>query len=39
MKNSAKARVGDNARIGRVSTRCEWKTLAFECRAHAQACK
>jgi hypothetical protein len=39
MKNSAKARLGDNARIGRVSKRCEWKTVSFECRAHAQACR
>lgn len=39
MKNSAKARLGDNARIGKVSKRCEWKTVSFECRARAQACK
>jgi hypothetical protein len=39
MKNSAKARLGDNAKIGRVSKRCEWKTVSFECRAHAQACR
>jgi hypothetical protein len=39
MKNSAKARLGEKARIGKVSKRCEWKTVSFECRAHAQACK
>ena len=39
MKNSAKARLGDNAKIGRVSKRCEWKTVSFECHARAQACR
>ena len=39
MKNSAKARLGENARIGKVSKRCEWKTVSFECKARAQACK
>lgn len=39
MKNSAKARLGENAKIGRVSTRCAWKVVSFECTARAQACK
>jgi len=39
MKNSAKARLGDGARIGRVSKKCAWKTVSFECHARAQACK
>jgi hypothetical protein len=39
MKNSAKARVGENARIGKVSKRCAWKTVSYECHARAQACK
>lgn len=39
MKNSAKARVGENARISKASTKCAWKTVNFECHARAQACK
>ena len=39
MKNSAKARLGDGVKIGKVSKRCEWKTVNYECRARAQACK
>jgi hypothetical protein len=39
MKNSAKARLGENAKIGRVSKRCAWKVVSFECTARAQACK
>jgi hypothetical protein len=39
MKNSAKSRLGENARIGKVSTRCAWKVVSFECTARAQACK
>jgi len=39
MKNSAKARLGESAKIGRVSKRCEWKTVNYECHARAQACK
>jgi len=40
MKNSAKARLGTDApKIGKVDTRCQWKTVNFECRARAQACK
>jgi hypothetical protein len=40
MKNSAKARLGTDApKIGKVSKRCEWKTVNFECHARAQACK
>ena len=40
MKNSAKARLGtDSPKIGKVNTRCEWKTVNFECHARAQACK
>jgi hypothetical protein len=40
MKNSAKARLGTDApKIGKVNTRCTWKTVNFECHARAQACK
>lgn len=40
MKNSAKARLGtDSPKIGKLNTRCEWKTVNFECHARAQACK
>jgi hypothetical protein len=39
MKNQAKAWGGDAVKISKVSERCEWKTLAFECTAHARACK
>ena len=39
MKNSAKARVGENAKLGKVNTRCSWKTVNYECHARAQACK
>jgi len=39
MKNSAKARLGENARIGKVSKKCEWKTVSYECHARAQACR
>jgi hypothetical protein len=40
MKNSAKARLGTDApKMGKVNTRCEWKTVNFECHARAQACK
>jgi hypothetical protein len=39
MKNSAKARLGDTAKIGKVSKKCEWKTVSYECKVRAQACK
>ena len=39
MKNQAKAWGGEAVKIGKVSEKCEWKTLAFECTAHARACK
>jgi hypothetical protein len=40
MKNSAKARLGtDSPKIGKVSTKCEVKTLLWECTASAKACK
>ena len=39
MKNSAKSRLGDNARLGKVNTHCAWKTVNYECHARAQACK
>ena len=39
MKNSAKARMGDAVKIGKVSKKCEWKTVSFECTARAQACR
>lgn len=40
MKNSAKARLGtDSPKIGKVNTRCQWKTVNYECHARAQACR
>jgi hypothetical protein len=39
MKNSAKARLGDAAKISKVSKKCEWKTVSYECKVRAQACK
>ena len=39
MKNQAKAWGGESVKISKVSEKCEWKTLAFECTAHARACK
>jgi hypothetical protein len=39
MKNSAKARLGDGVKIGKVSKKCGWKTVSFECTARAQACR
>jgi hypothetical protein len=39
MKNQAKAWGGDAVKIGKVSEKCEWKTVAFECTAYARACK
>ena len=39
MKNSAKAKLGDAVKIGRVSQRCEVKGLLYECEATAKACK
>ena len=39
MKNAAKARLGDAVKIGKVSKKCEWKTVSFECKARAQACR
>jgi hypothetical protein len=39
MKNSAKAKLGDAVKIGKVSKHCQWKTVSFECTARAQACK
>jgi hypothetical protein len=39
MKNSAKARLGETVKIGKVSKKCEWKTVSYECRARAQACR
>ena len=39
MKNSAKARLGDAVKIGKVSKKCEWKTVSYECHARAQACR
>ena len=39
MKNQAKAWGGESVKIGKVSQKCEWKTLAFECTVHARACK
>ena len=39
MKNQAKAWGGDAVKIGKVSKACEWKTVGYECTAHARACK
>ena len=39
MKNQAKAWGGDAVKIGKVDQKCEWKAVAFECTAHARACK
>jgi hypothetical protein len=39
MKNSAKAKLGDAAKIGPVSQKCEMKGLLYECTATARACK
>jgi hypothetical protein len=39
MKNQAKAKLGENVRIGHVTERCGWKTVSFECTARGQACK
>jgi hypothetical protein len=39
MKNSAKAKLGDAAKIGRVNQKCEVKGLLYECTATARACK
>jgi hypothetical protein len=39
MKNQAKAWGGENVKITKVTRKCEWKTLAFECTTHARACK
>jgi hypothetical protein len=39
MKNAAKARLGDTAKIGKTSTKCVWKTVSYECHARAQACR
>ena len=37
MKNSAKARLGDAVKIGKVSKKCEWKTVSL--RVHGLARK
>jgi hypothetical protein len=39
MKNAAKARLGEAAKIGKVNTKCAWKTVSYECHARAQACR
>jgi hypothetical protein len=39
MKNSAKGKLGDGAKIGRIAEKCEWKALNYECTARAQACR
>ena len=39
MKNAAKAKFGDTVKIGTVDKKCEVKTLLYECRAFARACK
>lgn len=39
MKNSAKARLGDDVKIAPSKTKCEIKGLLYECTASAKACK
>jgi hypothetical protein len=39
MKNSVKAKLGDGARIGAISKRCEQKGLLIECTARARGCR
>lgn len=39
MKNQAKAWGGEAVKLSKVSEKCEWKSLAFECTAFARACK
>ena len=39
MKNQAKAWGGEGVKITKVSQKCEWKTLSFECTTFARACK
>ena len=39
MKNSAKAKLGDAAKIGAPATKCEMKGLLYECTSYARACK
>src|SRR5262245_9631047 len=39
MKNQAKAWGGEAVKITNVSSKCEWKSLAFECTTFARACK
>jgi hypothetical protein len=39
MKNSAKARLGDDVKIGAVKKKCGQKGLLVECTARARACR
>jgi hypothetical protein len=39
MKNSAKARLGDDVKIGAVTKKCGPKGLFIECTARARACR
>jgi hypothetical protein len=39
MKNSVKAKLGDEARIGAVTKKCEQKGLLIECTARARGCR
>jgi hypothetical protein len=39
MKNQAKAWGGDTVKITKVSEKCEWKAVSFECTSFARACK
>jgi hypothetical protein len=39
MKNAAKAKFGDNVKIGPVTKKCQVPTVLVECRAFARACK
>jgi len=38
MKNAAKAKFGDNVKIGAPTTKCETKGLLYDCKAFAKAC-
>jgi len=39
LKNQAKAWGGDAVKVGKISEKCEWKAVSFECTAQARACK
>ena len=39
MKTPPQGRPGEAVKIGKVSKKCEWKTVSYECKARAQACR